>query len=258
MAQLAIRSISEAILKLDNPDDGLFRVNHILEPEYHQEKYVSICRELESVSGSVQIGCSDKLIKAPQRGIQPLYADDETDPDTLNYWGKLNDDGRVISQQESSNVCALKSISIRTGFIDFDTARCVSNEFYIKRKDKAGVQKNDVLINSTGDGTIGRVAVYNEDFPSVVDGHITICRFSDEELAWYIGAYLNSVEGQHQIFRYINGSSGQVEIYPQDIARIWIRPVSTKKVKAYAKSFKEASEQYRLFRRNMRIALSIQ
>ncbi|QDP24300.1 hypothetical protein [Bradyrhizobium cosmicum] len=80
----------------------------------------------------------------------------------------------------------------------------------------------DLLINSTGDGTIGRVAVYDEQFPAVVDGHITIVRLKNPKLAWYIAAYLLSTQGQRQIYRYINGSSGQVEIYPVDIARLWV------------------------------------
>lgn len=123
-------------------------------------------------------------------------------------------------------------------------------------KDRAGVQKNDVLINSTGDGTIGRVAVYDFDFPAIVDGHVTIVRFNKPDLAWYAAAYLLSENGQLQIYRYINGSSGQVEIYPQDLERLWIAPVSQGKLKKMAADFSAAAGQYRTFYISMQKALT--
>lgn len=255
MALNVVKGIKNSILKLDNPEEGLFKVNHILEPEFHQEIYAGICDELEKTKNSFQIGSCKKIIKYPQRGTQPKYDDDESEPSSLSFWGMLKDDGKEVKDNKINNICALKSISIRSGYVDFDTARSVTREFYKKNKSKAGVEKNDVLINSTGDGTIGRVAMYNELFPAIVDGHITILRFNDEILAWYVGAYLLSSEGQKQIYRYINGSSGQVEIYPQDINRIWIRPTTLNKMSEIANSFKEACDQYKLFRINMKNAL---
>jgi type I restriction enzyme M protein len=115
--------------------------------------------------------------------------------------------------------------------------------------------KNDVLINSTGDGTIGRVAVYNQEFPAVVDGHITIVRFKDKDLAWYSAAYLLSEQGQDQIYRYINGSSGQVEIYPQDIARLWIPPRPRDQMKQIGNKLRSACEKHNSFFSDMKAAL---
>jgi restriction endonuclease S subunit len=117
------------------------------------------------------------------------------------------------------------------------------------------LERNDVLINSTGDGTIGRVAVFDEDFPCLVDGHLTILRFKDSSLAWYAAAYLLSEEGQNQIYRFINGSSGQVEIYPQDIARLWVPVKSNSHVKEVAQTFKNAVGEHRSFYSNLKKAL---
>ena len=96
--------------------------------------------------------------------------------------------------------------------VDLDSARYVKREFYDQKRDRAGIQKDDILINSTGDGTIGRVAAPNRSFPVLVDGHVSIVHLRDKDLAWYVAAYLLSDQGQKQIYRYINGSSGQVEI----------------------------------------------
>jgi hypothetical protein len=255
MAKLAIRTVKETYLDLKDPESGLYANNHIFEPEFHQEDYVSVCNDLEATKGSFQIAKCDKLIGNIHRGVQPKYADIETDPASLYWYGMTDSSGKEI-KDKGANICALKSISVRAGYVDLETARSVSKEIYEKTKHRAGIQKNDVLINSTGDGTIGRVAVYDHDFPAVVDGHITILRFSDENLAWYVGAFLMSDMGQKQITRYINGSSGQVEIYPQDIARIWVKPASKNKIEQIAKDFRNACESYNKFKQDIKKALS--
>ena len=255
MAKLAVRTIEETYLKLHDPEGSMYSNNHIYEPEFHQEDYVKVCETLEATKGSYQLSTCGQLVDDIHRGTQPKYADLESDPTSL-YWRGMTDKNGDQILDKDANVCALKSICVRAGYVDLETARSVSQEVYKKTKKRAGIQKNDVLINSTGDGTIGRVAVYNHDFPAVVDGHITILRFSDEDLAWYIGAFLMSEMGQKQIIRYINGSSGQVEIYPQDIGRIWIKPASKEKMKNVANGFRAACDSYNNFTKDIKKALS--
>lgn len=255
MAKLVVRSVNETFLELDDADSALYSINHIYEPEFHQSEYVDICNKIEAEKGSYKLAESENLVVEIHRGLQPAYADDDTDISTLNWQGMVKADGTSVSDK-TSNICALKSVCVRAGYIDFETARSVTREFYKKNKLRAGVQKNDVLINSTGDGTIGRVAVYNYDFPAVVDGHITILRFDDPDIAWYVGAFLMSDLGQKQIVRYINGSSGQVEIYPQDIGRIWIRKPTSAKIKSVASEFRRACEKYDAFKKEIKMALN--
>ena len=255
MAKLVVRKVTETYLDLNNPDTGLYSNNHIFEPEFHQEDYVSVCSELEATKGSFQLSKCDKIVGEIHRGVQPKYADIETDPSSL-YWLGMTDSSGIQVEDKSANICALKSISVRAGYVDLETARSITKETYEKTKRRAGIKKNDVLINSTGDGTIGRVAIYDHDFPAVVDGHITILRFNDEDLAWYVGAFLMSDMGQKQITRYINGSSGQVEIYPQDIGRIWIKPAPREKITMIAKDFRNACNSYNKFKHDIKKALS--
>jgi type I restriction enzyme M protein len=81
-------------------------------------------------------------------------------------------------------------------------------------------------------------------------------RFQNKKLAWYTAAYLLSDEGQRQIYRYINGSSGQVEIYPQDIARIWVPRADDKKVTSVAERFEKAVIKYEEFQSELSTKLS--
>jgi type I restriction enzyme M protein len=258
MPLLEVRKAKEAILELPGAEGDLLRWNHVLEPEYHQEIYVEACRAARQSDGAFQLGDEQHVLCKPFRGMQPQYADDEADVETLEYEGMLLPSGETLDDQGSErNVCALKSISVRWGYVDFSVARSVKREFYERRRKKAGIMKGDLLINSTGDGTIGRAAIFNKQFPAVVDGHITIVRFRREFLAWYCAAYLLSDEGQRQIYRYINGSSGQVEIYPQDIARIWVRTKPQEKMKEIAKTFQRACLKHDEFYNDMKRALNM-
>jgi len=259
MAQLVVRKPKETFLHLANPDAGLYPLNHIYEPEYHQTLYVSVCERLSKLSTAFQLGSCKELVGEIHRGLQPQYVDDEEDPSTLRFEGMILEDGTILEAKagEILNVCALKSVSVRFGYLDFGVARSVTRDFYEKRKNKAGVKKGDILINSTGDGTIGRVAVYNRDLPAVVDGHITVVRLSSSDLAWYVAAFLLSSDGQKQIYRYINGSSGQVEVYPQDIARLWVNEASATMVKSVAVAFRAACEKHDSFTKDLKTALSM-
>jgi hypothetical protein len=255
MAQMIVREPSATILELKKAEAGLFPVNHIFEPEYHQAEYVDVCTKTANLPGAFQIGDPAKLAGPVHRGVQPAYADDENDPTTLEWEGMLSREGDIVDAANGKrDVCALKSTSVRFGYMDLESARSVPREVWVKTV-KARVILNDVLVNSTGDGTIGRVAVFNYDFPAVVDGHISILRFRDAALAWYVAAYLLSADGQRQLYRYINGSSGQVEIYPQDIERVWVKPASTAQMKTLGSAFKSACENHDQFARDLKKAL---
>ncbi|QNH22248.1 hypothetical protein HEP73_03180 [Xanthomonas sp. GW] len=247
MALLTKRPFVDALLDLNVDGDALLSQNHIFEPEFHQELYRAASENAKESRGAFRIGDLSRILREPNRGRQPEYIDDESDPESLVYQGMVDRSGKKVGSAATSNICALKSVAVRWGFVDFGVARAVSKDFFIKHGSRAGVQKHDLLINSTGDGTIGRVAIYNRDHKAVVDGHITIVRFKEPDYAWYTAAYLLSEQGQRQIYRYINGSSGQVEIYPQDISRLWVPVKSPAKVRSIAEKFRSAVKKYEEF-----------
>jgi len=254
MALFAIRTLEETILTLNHDELGLVE-NHIFEPEYHQDKYVLACENVAALPGAFQLGVAPGIVAPLVRGAQPSYADDENEPESLEFEGMVTSDGSVLdSDGDKRNVCALKSNCVRRGYVDYSLARSVSRAFYEKKK-KAQIKENDIIINSTGDGTIGCVAVFNAKFPAVVDGHISIIRFKNPDDAWYVATFLLSELGQRQIYRYINGSSGQIEIYPQDLARIWIKPPkSPAHKKAVADGLRTAASLHLDFYRKLQAA----
>ncbi len=73
----------------------------------------------------------------------------------------------------------------------------------------------DVLINSTGTGTIGRSVVFRENGARyIVDGHVTVARPRDKDL---VGRWLNDILRSPQGQRYLEarcyaGSTNQIEL----------------------------------------------
>lgn len=90
------------------------------------------------------------------------------------------------------------------------------------------IQSGDVLINGTGVGTIGRTAAYLHESPALPDNHVTILRPNNQLDPIYLAVFLNSLAGQLQVDQRLRGSSGQIELYPTDIAefQVWVAPRS--------------------------------
>ena len=73
------------------------------------------------------------------------------------------------------------------------------------------VRVGDVLVNSTGIGTLGRVAqVWEGVSQCTVDSHVTIVRPGDTVLPEYLGAYLETLEAHFDSLG--TGSTGQTEL----------------------------------------------
>jgi type I restriction enzyme M protein len=89
----------------------------------------------------------------------------------------------------------------------------------------SNIRTGDLLINGTGIGTIGRAAPYLESTVALPDNHVTIVRTRTLDPV-YLSVFINSQIGQAQVRKHQRGSSGQLELYPRDIARfeIWKAP----------------------------------
>lgn len=82
------------------------------------------------------------------------------------------------------------------------------------------VQIGDVLINSTGVGTLGRVAQMYEFVPNcTVDSHVTLLR-PEKSMMYYIGSYFR--EKQDTIMDMGVGSTGQTELNRDKIRELCV------------------------------------
>ena len=124
----------------------------------------------------------EKITSLISRGIAPKYSD--------------NSDQIVINQK-----------CIRNHMIDLSQARThtpkVINEKWLRF--------GDLLINSTGDGTLGRAAqVWFQPQNITVDSHVTVVRPAKENLIFYIGLW--EVLHEREIESLHTGSTGQTEL----------------------------------------------
>ena len=124
----------------------------------------------------------EKITSLISRGIAPKYSD--------------NSDQIVINQK-----------CIRNHMIDLSQARThtpkVINEKWLRF--------GDLLINSTGDGTLGRAAqVWFQPQNITVDSHVTVVRPAKENLIFYIGLW--GVLHESEIESLHTGSTGQTEL----------------------------------------------
>ncbi len=94
------------------------------------------------------------------------------------------------------------------------------------------VQKGDVLINSTGEGTLGRVAQVTLDIANcTVDSHVTIARPSDHVGQCYFGMALKMLEGH--ISALGRGATNQTELSRDSIAELPLLLPTTELVQEY-------------------------
>ncbi|WP_449374003.1 restriction endonuclease subunit S [Arthrobacter psychrolactophilus] len=89
------------------------------------------------------------------------------------------------------------------------------------REDKV-LKANDVLVNSTGQGTLGRVARWIDNERSTVDSHITIVRFNAVKVH-PVTAGIGLLSLQETITEMGEGSTGQTELSRVELGKLKVR-----------------------------------
>lgn len=89
------------------------------------------------------------------------------------------------------------------------------------REDKV-LKTNDVLVNSTGQGTLGRVARWIDNERSTVDSHITIVRFNAAKVH-PVTAGIGLLGLQETIIEMGEGSTGQTELSRVELGKLRVR-----------------------------------
>lgn len=161
-----------------------------LDADYFEPKYDTMIAQMETVGECTTL---ESLLSVNRRGKQPKYA--ESGLQVINSKHVLKNGVRLNA----------------------DNALAVTSDDALK------IKTGDVLINGTGVGTIGRAAAYLHKQPALPDNHVTILRPRPGAIdPVYLAVYLNSIAGQWQVEKYLRGSSGQIELYPVDIAQFKI------------------------------------
>ena len=167
----------------------------ILAPQYYQRIHYVNLEAITATGSYLKLG--DCLREPLQRGIQPIYDEDADVP--------------VINSQH---------IHLHELILGENNRRTTLHQ----KAGKGTVKRYDVLLNSTGDVTIGRAQVVLDNTRAVVDSHVTIIRTCASLDPVYLYVFLNSKPGRLQTERYCSGSSGQIELRKSAIENyiVWL------------------------------------
>jgi len=168
-----------------------------LDFKYYNPDTIALIENLET-AGALPL--AEIVVEDAQRGKSPAVS--EYDPD------------------KAGEVIVVKAGNIgHTGLTgEFDTV----DRLVYERLKSAQVRRNDVLLASTGEGTLGKIAVYDRDQDAIADGHVTIIRPGPELLPEYLTWYLRSDMGQMQINRLFTGATGMIELTESAAKRILV------------------------------------
>jgi restriction endonuclease S subunit len=123
--------------------------------------------------------------------------------------------------EEAGEVMALKTVDLRNGYINYDRTLRVSREFF-DAYPAAHVQKGDILIASTGSGSMGKVDIYERDEPAMISGELLALRVKKDYDPYFVTYFLRSPLGQAQFDKWFSGSSGQIHIWATDIVNFFV------------------------------------
>ncbi len=195
---------------------------------------VNVQRQIEVLRGKENPTIQELNLITTSRGKSPT-ADSYVD----------STDGYAIVIKAGSNISKFGTLIIdNSDWIE----KSVYDEFVEKSKELEVnfnlIQKGDVLLASTGDGTLGKCCVYDIDYPAVADGHVTIIRVNPEVVdSYYLADYLRNGFGATQINRLYTGATGLIELTPDQVNTIVVD------IQTGVKEQKEISERIRKFER---------
>jgi type I restriction enzyme S subunit len=127
----------------------------------------------------------------------------------------------VQPQYDDSEIRAVKTANLKNGYLDWEEVQTVDENCYKANQFRAAVRKGDVLIASTGVGSLGKVDVYEDDTPALADGHISIVRVDSQRINPRLLAHLlRGRVAQWQIERQLSGATNQIDIYPDQLAAL--------------------------------------
>ena len=144
---------------------------------------------------SVPVEILGNLSSYIKRGVTPKYVDEE-------------------------GFCVLNQKCIRDGAVNYEPSRLTSKNKRFN-EDKV-LQDGDVLVNSTGTGTLGRTALFSSVSQSdivLVDSHITIVRPNKKLVNPHYLAYALRLK-EPNIVNMARGATNQVELSAMDLGQL--------------------------------------
>lgn len=126
---------------------------------------------------------------------------------------------------KSGTLVFAQKCNTKAGLIDLSLAQYLDEAKLVKYPSEEFMQDGDIVINSTGNGTLGRVGIYHnfdnpQDRPVVPDSHVTVIRVGKRVENKYIYYVLKHL--QPYMEKTCDGSTNQTELKAATISNLLI------------------------------------
>lgn len=141
-----------------------------------------------------------------------------------NYIGR----GKSPVYSEIPIYMVINQSCIQWGYIKSDNMKYVTKKFFNSLSEERLVKQGDILINSTGTGTLGRVVYYDKCEKIAYDSHVTKISIENGDSLYY-SYYFSYHKFQNVIESFcVTGSTNQIELQKSELEKRYI-PVFNKK-----------------------------
>lgn len=124
---------------------------------------------------------------------------------------------KYYKHEEETPIHVLNQRCVRDGWISLNSARLMLPR---RREKKAAMAEfGDLLVNSTGQGTLGRVGCWSHQAPIYADSHVTIVKADPQRMYPILLPYL-VFPLQSEIEQMAEGSTGQTELSPSNLGSL--------------------------------------
>ena len=126
---------------------------------------------------------------------------------------------------KSDVVAFAQKCNTKLGYIDLSLAKFIDESVLSKYDEVEFLQNNDIIINSTGTGTLGRVGIFNStDNPQnliiLPDSHVTTIRLTELVYCYYMFYCLKNFQSYFE--KCGDGSTKQKELKPETIKNVLV------------------------------------
>lgn len=129
--------------------------------------------------------------------------------------------GKQPKYVENSNIRVINQACIYWDGIKYENVKFHDST---SKKAKLTLEPGDVLINSTGTGTLGRAQVFDigaDEIEYITDSHVTVLRGTEKILPQFFQMILSLPETQSRIYAdCVNGSTNQIELSKEKLCAL--------------------------------------
>ena len=124
---------------------------------------------------------------------------------------------------------------------------------------RGSLKPNDILVNSTGTGTLGRAALFNESGSYFADSHVTLLRPNVEKASpLYIRYLMESEYMQTMIYELcVSGSTNQIELSKERFANLRVLMPSLIDQEKIAEKLRDSDEKMDILKHKLQAQISL-